>query len=96
MGSVWLAERSDGLIRRKVALKLPHVARETAGLAQRDATGFCSSRVTSPEAASGGSTARSSTRLTRDSIRIWNACSVRKANEASHDARNEVKRWDGH
>ena len=35
MGSVWLAERSDGLIRRKVALKLPHFARETAGLAQR-------------------------------------------------------------
>lgn len=35
MGSVWLAERSDGLINRKVAVKLPHVARETAGLAER-------------------------------------------------------------
>ena len=35
MGSVWLAERSDGLIKRKVAVKLPHVARETAGLAER-------------------------------------------------------------
>lgn len=35
MGSVWLAERSDGLIKRKVALKLPHFARETAGLAER-------------------------------------------------------------
>jgi eukaryotic-like serine/threonine-protein kinase len=35
MGSVWLAERSDGLIKRKVALKLPHVAREMAGLAER-------------------------------------------------------------
>lgn len=35
MGSVWLAERSDGLIKRKIALKLPHVARETAGLAER-------------------------------------------------------------
>jgi serine/threonine protein kinase/tetratricopeptide (TPR) repeat protein len=35
MGSVWLAERSDGLIKRKVALKLPHFAGETAGLAER-------------------------------------------------------------
>jgi len=35
MGSVWLAERSDGLIKRKVALKLPHFAGETPGLAQR-------------------------------------------------------------
>ena len=35
MGSVWLAERSDGLIKRKIALKLPHIARETAGLAER-------------------------------------------------------------
>ena len=34
MGSVWLAERSDGLIRRPVALKLPHVA-WTSALAQR-------------------------------------------------------------
>jgi serine/threonine protein kinase/Tfp pilus assembly protein PilF len=35
MGSVWLAERSDGLIKRKVALKLPHFTGQTAGLAER-------------------------------------------------------------
>ena len=31
MGSVWLAERTDGLIKRPVALKLPHVASHHAG-----------------------------------------------------------------
>jgi serine/threonine-protein kinase len=35
MGTVWLAERSDGLIERPVALKLPHGASERAGLALR-------------------------------------------------------------
>ena len=35
MGSVWLAERIDGLIKRPVALKLPHVASSRAGLAER-------------------------------------------------------------
>lgn len=35
MGDVWLAERSDGLIQRPVALKLPHVAWRRAGLARR-------------------------------------------------------------
>jgi len=36
MGSVWLAERADGLIQRPVALKLPHVvAAQAAGLAER-------------------------------------------------------------
>jgi eukaryotic-like serine/threonine-protein kinase len=34
MGSVWLAERSDGYPRRKVALKLPHLG-WTPGLAER-------------------------------------------------------------
>ena len=34
MGAVWLAERADGLLDRKVALKLPH-AGWTRGLAQR-------------------------------------------------------------
>jgi serine/threonine-protein kinase len=34
MGSVWLAERSDGQPRRKVALKLPHLG-WTPGLAER-------------------------------------------------------------
>jgi len=34
MGAVWLAERTDGLLDRKVALKLPH-AGWTRGLAQR-------------------------------------------------------------
>src|SRR5450755_1303665 len=33
MGSVWLAERSDGLIKRSVALKLPH-----SGVAMRSFT----------------------------------------------------------
>jgi serine/threonine-protein kinase len=35
MGAVWLAERSDGLINRPVALKLPHSALPRAGLAER-------------------------------------------------------------
>jgi len=35
MGTVWLAERSDGLIERPVALKLPHGASKRAGLALR-------------------------------------------------------------
>ncbi|HEY8507440.1 MAG TPA: protein kinase, partial [Steroidobacteraceae bacterium] len=35
MGTVWLAERTDGLIPRPVALKLPHRARQHAGLAER-------------------------------------------------------------
>jgi serine/threonine-protein kinase len=35
MGAVWLAERSDGLINRPVALKLPHSAWPMTGLAER-------------------------------------------------------------
>jgi serine/threonine protein kinase len=35
MGSVWLAERSDGLLKRKVALKLPHAGGAVAGLGER-------------------------------------------------------------
>ena len=35
MGTVWLAERSDGLIERPVALKLPHGASKRVGLALR-------------------------------------------------------------
>lgn len=35
MGSVWLAERTDGLIDRPVALKLPRVLAERAALAER-------------------------------------------------------------
>lgn len=35
MGSVWLAERIDGLVNRPVALKLPHGAWRFAGLAER-------------------------------------------------------------
>ena len=35
MGSVWLAERSDQLKRRQVALKLPHAAWRHPGLAER-------------------------------------------------------------
>jgi serine/threonine protein kinase/tetratricopeptide (TPR) repeat protein len=35
MGVVWLAERTDGLIHRQVALKLPHGAWKRAGLAER-------------------------------------------------------------
>jgi serine/threonine-protein kinase len=35
MGTVWLAERIDGLINRPVALKLPHSAWRRAGLAER-------------------------------------------------------------
>jgi len=35
MGVVWLAERTDGLINRQVALKLPHGAWKRAGLAER-------------------------------------------------------------
>jgi serine/threonine-protein kinase len=33
MGSVWLAERADGMLRRKVALKLPHRVGAFTGLA---------------------------------------------------------------
>jgi serine/threonine-protein kinase len=35
MGSVWLAERTDGLVRRPVALKLPHGAWPRSRLAER-------------------------------------------------------------
>ena len=35
MGTVWLAERTDGLIARQVALKLPHGNWRRAGLAER-------------------------------------------------------------
>jgi serine/threonine-protein kinase len=35
MGSVWLAERSDMLVKRQVALKLPHLAWRRARLAER-------------------------------------------------------------
>jgi serine/threonine-protein kinase len=35
MGSVWLAERTDGLLKRQVALKLPHAAWVQADLVQR-------------------------------------------------------------
>jgi len=35
MASVWLAERTDGLLKRKVALKLPHVGAALPGLAER-------------------------------------------------------------
>jgi serine/threonine-protein kinase len=35
MGVVWLAERTDGLVQRPVALKLPHGAWKRAGLAER-------------------------------------------------------------
>jgi WD40 repeat protein/serine/threonine protein kinase/TPR repeat protein len=35
MASVWLAERTDGLLRRKVALKLPHLSSALEGLAER-------------------------------------------------------------
>jgi serine/threonine protein kinase len=35
MGTVWLAERADGLVNRPVALKLPHGAWRRAGLAGR-------------------------------------------------------------
>lgn len=35
MGTVWLAERADGLFNRPVALKLPHVFAPLAGLAER-------------------------------------------------------------
>jgi eukaryotic-like serine/threonine-protein kinase len=35
MGVVWMAERTDGLINRPVALKLPHGAWKRAGLAER-------------------------------------------------------------
>src|SRR5262245_46597287 len=34
MGSVWLAERADGALRRQVALKLPHLA-WGSGLSER-------------------------------------------------------------
>ncbi len=35
MGSVWLAMRADGLLQRKVALKLPHLGAPTRGLVER-------------------------------------------------------------
>ncbi len=35
MASVWLAERTDGLLQRKVALKLPHIGAAVDGLAER-------------------------------------------------------------
>lgn len=35
MGSVWLAQRTDGLINRPVALKLAHIASRRIGLAER-------------------------------------------------------------
>jgi serine/threonine protein kinase len=35
MGSVWLAERNDDLLKRTVALKMPHLAGELTGLAER-------------------------------------------------------------
>jgi serine/threonine-protein kinase len=35
MGSVWLAERIDGQLTRRVALKLPHLAQGIEGLAER-------------------------------------------------------------
>src|SRR4051812_42922773 len=35
MGVVWLARRTDGLVKRAVALKLPHGAWKRAGLADR-------------------------------------------------------------
>jgi len=35
MGAVWLAERTDGLVQRPIALKLPRGAWDRAGLAQR-------------------------------------------------------------
>ena len=35
MGAVWLAERADGLLKRKVALKLPLARRSPQRLAQR-------------------------------------------------------------
>src|SRR5690349_16291994 len=35
MGAVWLAERTDGALRRRVALKLPRMTWDTPGLAAR-------------------------------------------------------------
>jgi eukaryotic-like serine/threonine-protein kinase len=35
MGAVWLAERTDGILRRPVALKLPHISLRQASLAER-------------------------------------------------------------
>ena len=35
MGSVWLAERVDGVLKRRVALKLPHLGGTRAALAER-------------------------------------------------------------
>jgi serine/threonine-protein kinase len=35
MGAVWLAERSDGILNRPVALKLPHIASHRANLVER-------------------------------------------------------------
>jgi serine/threonine-protein kinase len=44
MGTVWLAERSDGALRRPVALKLPW----GADPAQRSPAGCCASATSSP------------------------------------------------
>ncbi|MGH8263093.1 MAG: serine/threonine-protein kinase, partial [Steroidobacteraceae bacterium] len=35
MGVVWLADRPDGVVKRRVALKLPHLTDASAGLAER-------------------------------------------------------------
>jgi serine/threonine-protein kinase len=35
MGAVWLAERADGMLKRKVAIKLPRLSWDTSGLADR-------------------------------------------------------------
>jgi serine/threonine-protein kinase len=35
MGTVWLGERTDGLLKRPVAIKLPHIAGPRSGLAER-------------------------------------------------------------
>ena len=35
MSSVWMAERTDGLLKRRVALKLPHVGWALPDLAER-------------------------------------------------------------
>jgi len=35
MGSVWLAERTDGMVKRPIALKLPHFASRRVGLEER-------------------------------------------------------------
>jgi hypothetical protein len=35
MSSVWMAERTDGLLKRRIALKLPHVGWALPDLAER-------------------------------------------------------------